>query len=167
MECHCQFSDFCRQHMVFLHLFVSKWKKYIKWKTWSKICADAHNIFAHLHERTKKVSHDFEMVVLHVYQTNEFLSWSDMDNSKRPMPFEHMHDKLSRSYCTSTKRMSFSHEVIWTTLKDQWLLSICMTNFLGYSWFFFTTLGIKMECHCQFSDFCRQHMVFLHLFVSK
>jgi len=81
--------------MVFLHLFVSKSiKNYIKWKTWSKICADAHNIFAHLYEHTKKVSHDFEMVVLHVYQTNEFLSQSDMDSSKRPMPFEHMHDKL-------------------------------------------------------------------------
>jgi hypothetical protein len=81
--------------MVCLHLFVKKSRKiYIKLKTWSKICADAQNIFAHLHEHTKKDSRDFEMVVLHIYQTNEFLTQSDMDNSKRPMPFEQLHDKL-------------------------------------------------------------------------
>jgi hypothetical protein len=33
------------------------------------------------------------------------------------------------SYCTSTKKMSLSHKVTWTTLRDQCLLSSCMTNF--------------------------------------
>jgi hypothetical protein len=70
---------------------------YIKWKTWSKICGDAQNIFAHLYDHTKTISHDFEMVVLHVYQTNEFAAQSDMDNSKRAMPFNQLHDKLSRN----------------------------------------------------------------------
>jgi hypothetical protein len=70
---------------------------YNKWKTWSKNFADAHGIFAHFNDHTKKVSHDLEMVVLHVYQTNQFLSRSDMDKSKGAMSFEHMHDKLSRN----------------------------------------------------------------------
>jgi hypothetical protein len=95
MKCQCQFSDFSRNMRVFLHLFVSKSRNnYNKWKTWSKNFADAHDIFAPLNDHTKKVSHDLEMVVLHVYQTNQFVSRSDMDKSKRAMSVEHMHDKL-------------------------------------------------------------------------
>jgi hypothetical protein len=94
-KCPCQFSDFSRNMRVFLHLFVSKLRNnYNKWKTWSKNFADAHGIFAHLNDHTKKVSHNLEMVVLHVYQTNQFVAWSDMDKSKRAMSVEHMHDKL-------------------------------------------------------------------------
>jgi hypothetical protein len=98
MKCHCQFSDFSRNIRVFLHLFVSKSRNnYSKWKTWSKNFAGAHGIFAHFNDHTKLVSHDFEMDILHVYQTNQFLSRSDMDKSKRAMPFEHMHDKVARN----------------------------------------------------------------------
>jgi hypothetical protein len=53
--------------------------------------------FCTLQRPHQKISHDLEMVVLHVYQTNQFLSRSDMDKSKRAMSFEHMHDKLSRN----------------------------------------------------------------------
>jgi hypothetical protein len=35
------------------------------------------------------------------------------------------------SYCTCTRRISFSHEVLWTSQREQCLLTICMTNFNG------------------------------------
>jgi hypothetical protein len=34
-------------------------------------------------------------------------------------------------YCTCTRRISFSHEVLWTSQKEQCLLSISMTKMFG------------------------------------
>jgi hypothetical protein len=49
------------------------------------------------------------------------------------------------SYCTSTKQMSFSHKVTWTTLRDQCLLSSCMTNFFGITSIIFYNIKKQKE----------------------
>jgi hypothetical protein len=67
------------------------------------------------------------------------------------------------SYCACTRRMSFSHEVLCTSQREQCLLSICMANFFGITSHIF--YNIKKLNGLEISNIREDIHLFMYLWV--